>query len=290
MKPIPVDFHLGPLQLHTYGFGLAITFWFAYTYFRRRLRARDLPTDWLPHLFVWVIVAAVVGARAMHVLANLGTFKTDPLAVFEVWNGGLSSFGGLILAVPTGIWIAHRRCPELSLGTALDIVAPVLAAAWAVGRLLGPQLMVAGGGHRTDQWFGIYYATQKGKRLPVPIFQAMEDTVVYLSLLWTEHRCRRWPDGQVRTGYPAGAVIGVGMVLWGIERALDEKLWLAYPGHLGDVLVEVAGLALVVGGIALLVVTRRRWRAWLAAGAPGGHGPEPPAAVVAPLDRSPAPG
>ena len=38
MKPIPVAFHVGPLEVHTYGVGLAVTFWFAYTYFRRRLR------------------------------------------------------------------------------------------------------------------------------------------------------------------------------------------------------------------------------------------------------------
>ena len=53
MKPIPVVFHLGPLQIHTYGIGLALTFWFAFAYFERRLQkngfARRLisgPTSW----------------------------------------------------------------------------------------------------------------------------------------------------------------------------------------------------------------------------------------------------
>ena len=61
MKPIPVAFHIGPLEVHTYGIGLAVTFWFAYWYFERRLRARGYRTDWLVGLFLWVIVAAVVG-------------------------------------------------------------------------------------------------------------------------------------------------------------------------------------------------------------------------------------
>jgi prolipoprotein diacylglyceryltransferase len=26
VKPIPVSFHIGPLEVHTYGIGLAITF------------------------------------------------------------------------------------------------------------------------------------------------------------------------------------------------------------------------------------------------------------------------
>ena len=48
MKPIPVAFHIGPLEVHTYGIGLAITFWFAYRYFERRLRQQRLPrpTGW----------------------------------------------------------------------------------------------------------------------------------------------------------------------------------------------------------------------------------------------------
>jgi hypothetical protein len=61
------------------------------------------------------------------------------------------------------------------------------------------------------------------------------------------------------------------MVLWGIERFLDEHLWLGEDGHLGSLLVQVAGIALAVGGVALVVVTRRRWTAWLGAGAPGGR-------------------
>jgi phosphatidylglycerol:prolipoprotein diacylglycerol transferase len=271
MKPVPVAFHIGPLEVHTYGIGLAITFCFAYLYFGRRLRHNGYRTDWMAGMFVWVIVAAIVGARAMSVLSNLGYYSHNPGEIIAVWHGGLSSFGGLILAVPTGIILTRRRCPELATMRGLDLVAPVLAAAWAMGRLLGPQLMVRGGGHPTSQWFGMYYATQVGKRLPVPIFQAFEDFAIFVVLILLERRLEHWPDGARRVGYPAGAVLGTGMVLWGIERAADQRLWLAYPNDLGSELVQVAGVALAVGGVVVLVTARRRWRAWLSAGAPGGR-------------------
>ena len=74
------------------------------------------------------------------------------------------------------------------------------------------------------------------------------------------------------------------MVLWGIERAADQRLWLAYPNNLGSALVQVAGVALAVGGVVVLAVTRRRWRAWLAAGAPGGR-PDRPAPLRRRLGR-----
>ena len=127
-----------------------------------------------------------------------------------------------------------------------------------MGRLLGPQLMLAGGGHPTHQWFGMYYAGQAGRRLPVPIFQALEDFTVYLILIAIERRLDRWPDGTPRTGYPPGIVLGTAMVLWGIERTLDEHLWLGEDGRLGSDLVQLAGRSL--GGIVIGAVP---WMEWL---------------------------
>jgi phosphatidylglycerol:prolipoprotein diacylglycerol transferase len=271
MKPIPTSFHVGPLQVHTYGIGLAITFYFAYRYFEWRLRKRGYRTDWLVGVFIWIIVAAVVGARLMHVVSNLSLYTHHPLDVFAIWHGGLSSFGGLLLAVPTGIILQRRRYPELRPGKALDIVAPVLMAAWAMGRLLGPQLMVGGGGHRSSQWFCMYYDGQRGCRLPVPIFQAIEDFSVFVVLIVIEHFLNRWSDGTPRTNYPSGIVLGTAMVLWGVDRTIDQHLWLTDSSQVGGVLVQVAGIVLFVGGLAVLWNARRRWQAWLAAGAPGGR-------------------
>ena len=145
MRPIPVEFHIGPLQVHTYGIGLALTFWFGFAYFERRLRKNGYPTDWLVPVFLWIILAAVVGARAMHVVSNLSYYTQNPGDIFAIWHGGLSSFGGLLLAVPVGIVLTRRRCPELPMARALDLVTPVLLACWALGRLLGPQLWVDDG-------------------------------------------------------------------------------------------------------------------------------------------------
>ncbi|HEY2213651.1 MAG TPA: prolipoprotein diacylglyceryl transferase family protein [Acidimicrobiales bacterium] len=268
MRPIPVVFHIGPLQVHTYGIGLALTFWFGFTYFERRLRRAGYPSDWFTSVFLWIIFSAVVGARVFHVVSMLGYYDHNPIQVFAIWHGGLSSFGGLIFAVPTGVLLTRARCPELPISRALDLIAPVLMAAWSMGRLLGPQLMVDGGGHPTHQWFGMYYSGQAGRRLPVPIFQSIEDFSVFLILILIERRLNKWPDGSLRSGYPTGVVISTGMILWGIERALDEHLWLGEDGHLGSLLVQIAGVALVVSGSVLLLRARGQWRAWLTTNSP----------------------
>jgi hypothetical protein len=351
MRPIPVAFHIWFVEIHTYGIGLALTFWFGLRYTERRLRKTGYPWQWVTGMFLWVIVAAIVGARALHVLSNLSFYSSHPGQVFAIWQGGLSSFGGLLFAVPVAIVSQRRRCPELPTLRFADLMAPVLMACWGIGRLLGPQLMVAGGGHRTTQWFGMYYANQPGKRLPVPIFQALEDFAIFGALLLVERWLRSVaPTGEVvdevpeiagqgtavphaalmttaatavvdgrdsgepavdpdtaeaadlvdpgdshrpaddapRVGPfnppPAGIVLGVGMVLWGIERYLDEHLWLGEDGHLGSLLVQWAGALLAVAGIVLLVTRIRPLLRWQRGETQDGRSEGPPQADHEALD------
>ena len=272
MRPIPVAFHIWFLEVHTYGIGLALTFWFGLRYTERRLRNAGYPWQWVTGMFVWVIVSAIVGARALHVLSMLSYYSSHPGQVVAIWQGGLSSFGGLLFAVPVAVVSARRRCPQLPTMRFADLMAPVLMACWGIGRLLGPQLMVAGGGHPTNQWFGMYYAGQVGKRLPVPIFQSIEDLTIFGILLLVERWLRNIAptpvpsaDGTLAAPVlpPSGIVLGVGMVLWGIERFFDEHLWLGEDGHLGSLLVQWAGVALAVTGVILLlsrIGPLQRWR------------------------------
>ena len=249
MKPIPVSFHIGPLQVHTYGIGLALTFLFGLWYFERRLKKAGYPTEWFTGVFIWIVVSAVVGARLLHVLANWSLYSAHPGQVLAVWNGGLSSFGGLLFAVPVGIVLSRRRCPQLPTIRELDLVAPVLVAAWGVGRLLGPQLMVDGGGARTTAWFGLSYAGQVGKRVPVPIFQAIDCFVIFGLLLLVEHYWRERPDG---------VVISAAVALWGLARFFEEHFWLGLgaqhqssqtESHAGPILVQGAGLIMFAAGV-----------------------------------------
>jgi len=280
VKPIPVSFHIGPLLVHTYGIGLAVTFWFAYRYFERRLRANGYRTEWVTGMFLWVVAASIVGARALHVLANWSTYSADPGQILQVWHGGLSSFGGLLLGVPTGVILARRRCPELPTVRALDLVSPVLMAAWGVGRLLGPQLMVAGGGRQCSAWYCMAYAGQLGRRVPVPIFQAIDSFAIFAVLLLVERHVR---------DRPVGFVVAATMALWGLARFLEENVWLRQNDHNGSILVQGAGLALFAAGLVVMVALRRSQRrrqsAAVAGGsaAGGGDAPAPDEDDVAPM-------
>ncbi|MGO9027083.1 MAG: prolipoprotein diacylglyceryl transferase [Acidimicrobiales bacterium] len=290
MRPIPVAFHIWFLEVHTYGIGLALTFWFGLRYTERRIRNAGYPWQWVTAMFLWVIVAALVGARTMNVISNWGFYSQHPAQIPAIWQGGLSSFGGILFAVPVGVISARRRCPQLPSLRFGDLMAPVLMASWAIGRLLGPQLMRAGGGHPTTQWFGMYYADQVGKRLPVPVFQSMEDATIFAILLLVERWLRAVApapfapvDGAPVSSKllpPAGIVLGVGMILWGTERFLDEHLWLGEDGRVGSDLTQLAGVLLAVAGVVLLATRLRELREWRAGGAAAAGPKEVPSSTV----------
>ncbi|NNN19163.1 MAG: hypothetical protein HKL84_04840 [Acidimicrobiaceae bacterium] len=245
MRPIPVDFNIGPLTIHTYGIGLAITFYFAYRYYDRRLRNNGYNVEWLQKSFLWIIAAAILGARVVHVVANITYYLHNPGEIVLIWHGGLSSYGGLAFAIPAAMYFKHRHAPELSYAKGFDLIAPVLVAAWAMGRLLGPQLMINGGGRPTNAWYGLQYAGQIGYRIPVPLFQATEDFIIFLILLKLEKYFKEHHS-------PDGALIGSAALLWNIPRFSDEYLWLAVP-RLWDA-VEVFSLAVVAVSAIYLII------------------------------------
>jgi prolipoprotein diacylglyceryltransferase len=249
MRPIPIVFHIGPLQVHTYGIGLAITFVFASWYLARRFRRAGYPWRWVEGSSLWIIGAAIVGARVVDVLSQWSFYSAHPGQIVAIWNGGLSSFGGLLFGIPTGLVLMRRHCPQVSISRGLDLAAPVLAAAWGIGRLLGPQLMVAGGGRPTTAWYGMYYAGSVGRRVPVPIFQSIESFAVLGAVLLIERHLRDRPDGLL---------VAAAAATWGMARFFDQFFWLGTPGRLDP--VEVAGLTLsLVGwaGAAYLLARRR---------------------------------
>jgi phosphatidylglycerol---prolipoprotein diacylglyceryl transferase len=63
----------------------------------------------------------------------LPDFANNPLEVFAIWNGGFVFYGGVIAAVPVGLW--QLKWHGLPVWKTADIVAPHIALAHGFGRL-----------------------------------------------------------------------------------------------------------------------------------------------------------
>jgi phosphatidylglycerol:prolipoprotein diacylglycerol transferase len=105
----------------SFGLMLAVSFAVGMWLSVRRARPYGIRSETVLDLVFVVLVSSLVGVRLFYVLTHLGTF--DPwYRAFAIWDGGLTLYGGILLAVLAVWWQARRRgVPFLVIA---DIFAP----------------------------------------------------------------------------------------------------------------------------------------------------------------------
>jgi len=143
--PLPFSINLFGHQIHQvpiYGYGLMLVIGFLTAAYWARLLARRSGLD--GELFIngalLALFTGIVGARLSHILENFADF-TDPQRsaaenfrrMMDLSSGGLTYYGGFLLAFPTLVLYARWKKVPLRLG--MDIVAPCLILALGFGRI-----------------------------------------------------------------------------------------------------------------------------------------------------------
>lgn len=138
----PELFRIPGLDLPVYGYGVMLVVGFFAAVALAKFLARRSGLD--PEIFVnaalIALVTGVLGARLSHVLENLGDFTRSDLTVwqnlknvFNMRGGGLTYYGGFLLAFPcTVLYGIYKKVP-LRLG--MDIVAPCIMIGLGFGRV-----------------------------------------------------------------------------------------------------------------------------------------------------------
>ncbi|TCI99798.1 prolipoprotein diacylglyceryl transferase [Aeromicrobium sp. IC_218] len=128
--------HLGPLPLRAYAFGIIIgallSIWIA----ERRLQARGGRPGVVGDIAMWAIPAGIVGARIYHVVTDYELYfggGQDWTDVFRIWEGGLGIWGA-ISGGALGAWYGCHRY-GVRMRAFADALAPGLLVAQAVGRI-----------------------------------------------------------------------------------------------------------------------------------------------------------
>lgn len=93
------------LQFHIYGFILGLAIIFASWLIENQLKKDLLLNKIYYKVGLISLFFAVIGARVWHVVTDFYFYQDNLNAIFEVWNGGLSFFGGVLGSV-TGLVIA----------------------------------------------------------------------------------------------------------------------------------------------------------------------------------------
>ncbi len=124
-------FQIGPLEIHSYGLLLAISFLIGIYLSMYRAKKHGIDPNKIIDLAVIVVVSAIIGARFLYVIFHLDEFKGHWLDTFnpfqssgQIGIAGLTMLGGLIAAVGFGmLYLKIKKLPILKIA---DIVAPAI--------------------------------------------------------------------------------------------------------------------------------------------------------------------
>jgi phosphatidylglycerol:prolipoprotein diacylglycerol transferase len=129
----PVLIRLGPLNIHTYGVLIATAFLIALWLAVSQAGKRGIAYDKIVDQAFYTLVAGLAGSRLFFIATNWPYYAAHPLDIVKIWEGGLVFYGGVLLALPTAVWLAKKE--ELPLWEAADVWAPSIALGHAIGRL-----------------------------------------------------------------------------------------------------------------------------------------------------------
>src|ERR671911_1431795 len=103
---------LGPLTVYTYGVLLAAAYLLGLKLAMWRAKARGLDANRVLDLGIYIIIAALVGAKLLLLIVDFDQFRNSPGELLSLARSGGVFYGGLILAVLVAFWyIARHRLP-----------------------------------------------------------------------------------------------------------------------------------------------------------------------------------
>jgi len=138
IDPIIFTIDIGNFQLafRWYGvlvvLGILIGSWVA----EKELVRRGGKSDWIWDGLLWVLPAAIIGARIWYVLNNIlgggRGYLDDPVSIVRITDGGLHIFGAFIFGGLTAYIFTKRK--KIDMWVLMDSAAPSLLIGQAIAR------------------------------------------------------------------------------------------------------------------------------------------------------------
>jgi len=122
----------GPFHIYWYGLFMVSGILIALGTSSILAKYYKIKADTLLDLAFWLIINGLIGARLYDVLLELSYYKSNPLDIFKIWQGGLAIHGAIIAGLITTYFFARKH--KISLWTLSALIVPGLALAQAIGR------------------------------------------------------------------------------------------------------------------------------------------------------------
>ncbi len=197
------------LEIQVWGLLLAIGVFVGWTLFDYLLMKRKIKFDssWL---VVGVVFSGLLGARLLQIMLDWDYYSQNLIEVFYVWNGGMASFGAIVL-IFLFLYLYFKKYVKSGVDDYLD-AASVSLMSFLVFARIGCFLINDHFGNVTELSWGIY--TMGEMRHPISMYYIINAFVIaaVLLYLYLKGKCKK-------------KLFGIMMVLYGIGRTLIDVLF-----------------------------------------------------------------
>jgi len=290
----PIAFSIGPLAVHWYGIMYLGGFLGAWILGNRRRLAGRLPAshEAFSDLAFYVMLGVIIGGRIGYMLFYVSPLWVihDPLALFRVWEGGMSFHGGLLGVLAAGLWWSRRN--RIHFFDTVDFVAPLVPIGLGLGRLgnfIGGELWgrhtnlpwgmifprsLEDSGRSMEELHQMYLAGQLNDeaRHPSQLYEFALEGVVLFAVLWLYSR-------KPRPRYTVSGMFALlyGSFRFGVEFVREPDIQLGFIAFNWLTMGQLLSLPLIGIGLYLL---------WRSRGAPTLLPPAAGAAPDVPLEKA----
>lgn len=195
----PELFSLGPITIYSYGVMLAVSYLLGLHLARRRARQWGLDDNRILDLGIYIIVAALIGAKLLLLVVDFEQFRQSPADLASLARSAGVFYGGLIVAVGVAFWYMARHA--MPVWTTCDVFAPGIALGHVTGRLGCFAAGCCYGTPTTVSWAVTFTnplaAANVGTPLGIPLhptqlYEAGAELLILVFLLATERRGHRF--------------------------------------------------------------------------------------------------
>jgi prolipoprotein diacylglyceryl transferase len=134
-SPSANGFSVGPLFFHAYGIAYVFAVIAAIAVSRWGWKRMGGDPDLCYEVAMWGFPAGLIGGRIYFLITTPSQIPDHWWGPFAIWKGGLGIWGGIAAGAAAGLYIANKRLSRGELRLFMDVVAPGLLCAQAIGRI-----------------------------------------------------------------------------------------------------------------------------------------------------------
>ncbi len=218
LRNVPKSFDVFGFTIALYGVIIGLGFLLGLLLIAKLAKKTGQDPDEYWDLAIYLIIFSIIGARIYYVLFAWDSYKSNPISVFNIRNGGLAIYGGVIAGFIT-IYV-YSRIKKKSFLRYADTIMPGLVLGQAIGRW---------GNFTNREVFGEYTDGLFAMRLPIEMVRASD-----ISELMREHM-------STSTNYIQVSPTFLYECLWNVALLIILLVYLKHKKFNGEMILLYLG-------------------------------------------------